>query len=909
MKLPPGIRRIFRLDSIRPDAASELEDELAFHFEQTVAGLRSSGMSEAQARAEAKRRFGSEDAYRRALKRINGKSGRHREEVGVVDIMLGNLKFAVRGIRRAPGFAAAVVLILSLGIGANAVMFGVIDRLLLSPPQHVRDADAVRHVYLQRKGYNNEVEVGRTLTYPDYVDLQAAETFSWVAAYTDPMPLTMGRGAEAERVRAVMASSTLFPLLGPAPALGRFFNADEDALGAGPAVVLSEEFWARRFGSDPEILGRMLDIGGGRYEIVGVTPRGFTGAELNPVDVWLPIQRAAEIEEGGSEWWTGRNARNWWWLRVAVRIDQGADLDVAASQATALHLAGREALLVDDRYDPDARLLLAPIVAAQGPNPSSEAQVAGWLAGVSLIVLLIACFNVANLLLARAQRSRRELSIRMALGVSRGRLLGQLMTESLVLATLGALGATLLAKWGSDAIHSVLLPDIAFADGGLNARLLTFLGVATLLTAGLAGILPALQATRASVGDELRAGSRGIAAGSNRARLVLLVAQAALSVVLLVGAGLFVLSLHGARSVDLGYDGEQLVMVRLEWSETLPTDTRQQVFEDARDRVARLPGVSNASLAYTIPFYSSLGMGRPRVPGLDTVPRHPGGGPYANKVTPEYFETMGLSVLRGRGIEPADRADGAPPVAVITESMAEAYWPGQQALGQCMVWGDEEDDPPCTTVVGVMENFHRQDIREPLPEFQYVVNWSHHNLNGPAQVMMVRTIGPVEEQLLAIRREVGSTSPLIRFPQVTPLMVNVEEQLRSWRLGATMFTVFGILALVVAAIGLYSVLAFDVALRQTELGIRAALGAGASRLVSMVVRRAVALVALGTAIGMVIAVAGSSYMAPLLFDVSPRSPGVYAVVGLTLLVVAGLAGSLPAWRVARVDPTQALQAE
>ena len=535
--------------------------------------------------------------------------------------------------------------------------------------------------------------------------------------------------------------------------------------------------------------------------------------------------------------------------------------------------------------------------------------VARWLAGVSLIVLLIACFNVANLLLARAARWRREMAGRMALGVSRGRLVGQLLTESLVLAGLAAVGALLLAHWGGDALHTVLLPDVAFTDAGMGGRLLTFLGVATLLTAALAGVLPALQATRADVADELRAGARGVSRASGRTRVALLVAQAALSVVLLIGAGLFVTSLRGARSVDLGFDAEGVALVRLEWTGELSTDVRHQAFQAIRDRVARLPGVENAALTYSIPFYTSYGMGTPRVPGLDSVPRHDSGGPYANKVGPEYFATMGLSILRGRGIEAADAAENAPPVAVVTESMADAYWPDDRAVGQCLIWGDEDEDPPCTTVVGVMENFHRQDLQEDDAHFQYVVNWSHPNMLGPAQAMVVRVDGPADEALGGLRAEVMAASTLVRYPVVQTLMDNVEPQLRSWRLGAAMFTVFGLLALVVAALGLYSVLAFDVALRQTELGIRAALGAGAGELVGMVLRRAVLLVALGTALGMAAALAGAPFVEPLLFGVSPRNPVVFAGVAVALIVVAGLAGSLPAWRVARVDPSRALQAE
>ncbi|MEQ9398873.1 MAG: ADOP family duplicated permease [Longimicrobiales bacterium] len=907
MRLPPGIRRLLHLVALRGHPDEEVDEEIAFHFAETVRALQAEGMDEPSARREARRRFGNVAAYRRALRDIDG-GPIQRKGGDVMDVILGNLRFAVRSMKRAPGFAAAVVVILALGIGANAVMFGVVDRLLLSPPQHVAEPDDVRHVYLQREIFNGTRPVGRTLTWPDYEDLQAVDAFSRVAAYTSPQATTLGRGDAAQRVQTVAASWSLFPLLGVTPRTGRFYYEAEDALGADPVAVLSEEFWIRNFGADPDVIGRRIDLGEGSYEVVGVAPAGFTGAELAPVDIWLPIARSQELESGGTGWYDGEHNRNWWWLRVAVRLDEGTDASVAADQATAAHRAGRDALIREDRYDEGATLTLASVIAARGPDPSAEAQVARWLAGVSLIVLLIACFNVANLLLARAARWRREVAVRMALGISRGRLLGQLLTESLVLAGLGAAAALLLARWGGSAIHSILLPNVAFTDAGLSGRLVVFLAAAAVLTAGLAGLLPALQASRSEVADALRAGGRGVSRGSGRTRTLLLVAQAALSVVLLIGAGLFVTSLRNARTADLGFDPEQVVVVRLEWSESLDTETRHQEFQDLRTRVERLPGVESAALTYSIPFYSSIGVGTPRVPGRDSIPSHPSGGPYANKVDAAYFRTMDLQILQGRGFEAADEAAGAPPVMILTESLAEAVWPDGGAVGQCMVFGDD-DDASCTTVVGVVENFHRQDLVEPDPHFQFFFNFPHPSFRGPAQAMMVRTVGPPAEGLEAIRREISSASALVRFPVVQPMTDNIEPQMRSWLLGASMFTVFGVLALIVAALGLYSVLAFDVATRRVELGIRSALGAGSRRLVGMVARRAVLLVGVGVTLGVGAALAGASHVAPLLHETSPRSPVVYLGVVAVLFAVAVVAGLVPAWRVTRVDPREALQAE
>ena len=341
MELPDGIRRLFRLGSIRRDVRSELDDELAFHFEESVRGLVAHGLSQEEAREEARRRFGNEAAYRRALETIDGRRARSEEGVEMMERITSSVGFALRSIRRSPGFAAAIVGILGLGIGANAVMFGVVDRLLLSPPQHVRDADAVRHVYVEREIFNGRRTTGRTITYPDYLDLLNVEGFSDVAAYTSERAMTLGTGEDAERIEVASASPSLFPLLGVVPERGRFFRAEDDAFGADPVVVLAHEFWERRFGSDPDILGRTLDLGAGAFEVVGVAPAGFTGAELAPVDAWLPIARLQELDTGDTGWLDGPYSRNWWWLRAVVRL-ASVDEAVASEQATAAHLAGRE---------------------------------------------------------------------------------------------------------------------------------------------------------------------------------------------------------------------------------------------------------------------------------------------------------------------------------------------------------------------------------------------------------------------------------------------------------------------------------------------------------------------------------------------------------------------------------------
>lgn len=911
MRFPEGIRRLFHLRDVHHGVRRDVDEELRHHFESVERELRARGLPPSEAAKQAQERFGDIEAYRRRLERID--LGRVRMNRGneIIDTSLRAAALALRGLRRAPGFTFAVTTILALGIGANAVMFGVVDRLLLSPPKHIVQADQVRRAYLRRDVSNGRTITSETFTFPDYTDLTVVSGFANVAAYTFSNDMIVGRGEGAGSARVVRATSSFFPTLGVQPALGRFYGPDDDALGATPVTVLSREFWERRFGADPDILGRTLDIGAGSYTVIGIAPAGFTGVGLAPVDVWLPLIRAQEIEVGrdvgGTSW---QEHRNWWWIRVVARLSPRVDAVAGEAEATTAHRSGRQRMIDAGDYDENASILLGPVIAARGPQPGREARVTRWLAGVSLVVLLIACFNVANLLLAREVKRRREVAVRVALGIGRGRLLVELLTESLVLALLGGLSALALAYFGGGALQRALLPDIAFAEPGLGGRLLGFTAVMTVLTGLLSAALPALRASRTDVSDALKNGSPGSGGSRSGTRSGLMVAQAAFSVVLLVGAGLFVRSLREAETLDLGFDPKRVAVVDLDWNGAIPERDQEAVYFEAARLAQSLPGVHSAGLTSVIPFRSSRSIGKPRVPGLDSIPDHPDGGPYVNKVTSGYFEAMGISILRGRGFSSMDDREDAPPTAVVGENMARAIWPDGNALGQCMFFETEEDGaPPCTEVVGIAEDARRQELVEDNPDFMYYLNWSHPAFGGAPRALMVGTVGDAGESLADIRRSLSTVSSQIRFVGGNTLQGNIEPQMRSWKLGAAMFTVFGLLALVVAGWGLYSVLAFDVSRRRRELGIRSALGADVSRLVRLVATRVIVLVSAGIAVGLGACLVGARWLEPLLFGVSAVDPVVYGGVVGVLLAAAAVAGVYPAWRATRVDPTEALRAE
>jgi predicted permease len=844
------------------------------------------------------------------------------------DAMRQNLRTSVRGLLKSPGVSAAIIVTLALGIGANAMMFGVIDRLLLSPPQHLTQPDRLRHLYLERGGADDLRRTSRILTYPDLEDLQALPALESVGGYTAGVgSWTMGVGAEARRVRVQQAAAGFFPTLGVKPARGRFYAADEDAPGAPLTAVLGDEFWEREFGRDPAILGRVLQLNRGRYEVVGIAPAGFTGAELSAVDVWLPLRASAAAESPGD---AGFDDRGMGWINAVVRLKPGVTDDAADAQLTTGYVAARRAFEAErgaaymdrrglPRVDREApRLFTASVIAARGPSRSRVSSIAIWLAGVSLVVLLIACANVANLLLARGIRARREITIRAALGAGRRRLLFQLLTDAGVLAGAGALAALAVAWWSSRVVHAIVVPDVAFTDTGMGLRLLGFVAAAAVMTTLLAGLLPALQASRTAGGDVLRA-SRGNSSSRSDLRGALMIGQITLSVVLLVGAGLFVRSLWRAVATDVGFDYRPTLSVTIE-ANTDPGGTRAErgrrraeLYREALQRVSALPGVRAAALsAATTPLagigIDNFGPNELRIPGFDAIPQMPGGGPFKYSGTERFFETLGLTVTRGRAFEPGEFKAGAEPVAMVNETFARTIWAGRDPLAQCLIYADPDkkgEPAPCRRIVGVFEDIARSGLSEP-PALQAAYPAMP---DANIKAMVIRADGDPAPLIPSIRRAIAGISPAVRFAEIRPGATRFDNLLGPWRLGSMMFGAFGLLALLVAAVGLFSLLAFGVAQRQRELGIRAALGANRRHLIQLVMGQAARLVFGGLALGIAIALAVGRMMGGLLFGVTPTDLPVYGGVILALIVAGGLAGLAPAWRATSVNPARAFEAE
>jgi predicted permease len=644
------------------------------------------------------------------------------------------------------------------------------------------------------------------------------------------------------------------------------------------------------------VVGRFIQISGRDHTIVGVAPKGFTGVGLVPVDVWLPLEASHQGD--------CLDMRGCWWMMAVARLATGVTVEAAEEEATRLHLNGRRDMVERGRYSEEARILLTSLIAAEGPDASAETHVARWLTGVSLIVLLIACANVANLLLARGTRQRREVAVRLALGVDRTRLMGHLMFESILLALSGGLVALLVARWGGGFVRSALLPGVYFPDSAVNGRVLAFAAVASVVAGVIAGLGPAIQSIRTDVSVDLAGGARGGSDRRSRLRGLLTVSQAAMSVVLLIGAGLFVRSLGELRSLDLGLDPDRLLLVNLELrSSNLDRADQIAVYEEAARRVEALPDVESAAFT-SVPFQWGFATSL-EVPGLDSIPTLPGGGPYYFPTSPGYFSTLGVGIVRGRALDASD-TEGSQLVAVVSETMARTLWPGQEALGQCLMVGYGAE--ACTDVVGVAEDAARGGFQD-RPFMAYYLPLEQVDDATPQGLYVRVARGDAATAAATVSPLLRSFSPLVRYANVRSFEEILDPLARSWTLGAAMFTIFGLLALCVAMIGLYSVLAFDVAQRTRELGIRMALGAAKRRLLVGILVSGGRLAVLGVVLGIGAAWLAAPYAGELLFETSPHDPWVIGVVALTLIGVAAVASILPGLRATRVDPMVALRSE
>ncbi len=889
-------------DRLRRDTLDrELAEEIAFHKAQLARDAVHAGASAIDATAAANRRFGNETATREAA--------RERWSFPWLEHLLSDLRYALRGLRRSPGFTATVIITLGLGIGANATMFGVVDQLMFRPLAYLRDPASVHRIYWQWH-QRERLVTSMSGPYTRYVDLQRETTsFAQLAAFSERY-LAVGEGDALRERRVGAVSASYFAFFDARPVLGRFFGDDEDRTPRGADVaVLSHAFWRTEYGGR-DVLGTLIQVGNVRAQIIGVAPPGFHGVnDADPPAVWIPITTFAG--SGGTEdAKTYFTHYRWGWMHIIARLKDGVTLDRATGDATQAFRRSWDAALSDGPgVAPSAVALPTVAISAvrpgAGPDPALEARTAIWVLVVAAIVLVIAAANVTNLFIARALRRQREVAVRLALGASTARLMSQSVVESVVLATLSGVSALLIARWGQAAIATMLTTSTAATVvprelGDWRSMAVTL--VLSLVVGAVVGVVPALLLQRGDLTRALRGGSRGGHAEGRRLRATLLVVQGALSTVLLVGAFLFVRSLDRVRALPMGYDAEQVLLLNRIVRGPFPGSPALRAMTSQLLSAAQaMPQVEAAAWVSSAPFVSTSNTTL-FVDGIDSTARL---GTFTNQVTtPDYFRVMGTRIVRGRGLTDDDRF-GMPDVAVVSESMARVLWPGRDALGAC--FRQRADTMPCVTVVGIAEDMVQGDITG-TQRYHYYLSLSQvTRTDGNGMIVKVRgdAVAQAEAIRRTLQRELGGNAYLT----VQPMRTIVANAQRSWRLGATMFAAFGLLAVLVAAVGLYGVIGYDVAQRMHELGVRVALGAQRRDILRLVMGQGVRLVLTGVALGLAVSLYAGRWLQPLLFEQRAVDPVAYASVGLLMLLVALLASARPAARAAAADPAAAMRTD
>ncbi len=832
----------------------------------------------------------------------------------MADVMRA-VRYAVRTFRREPAFVAGVVVTFGLVIGMNAAMFGLVRRLMLAPPPGIQRAERVVRVGVTLTATDGGVFTMATTSYPVFRALSAlGAAFDAIAAYqADSM--TTGHGADLTEVAAAQVSGRYFAALGVRPAAGRLIDDEDDVLPNGnDVVVLSHAYWQRRFGGGESAVGQQLVVNDERLTIIGVAPPGFNGIDVAAVDLFVPLTTA--LRGRGPGWWSDPRIR-----MVSILARLRAGVSTAAASPMALRSV-RESL--DGSFtDRVSAVPLESIIPGRSARETAQSRIALWLAGVSLVVLLIATANVGTLLLLRAAKRRRDAAVRITLGARSSHLARQSLVESLLLALAGCALGLVLARWFADIVRVTLLPNVAVTR--LIDPQVLLVSVVVACGAGLvSGLGPIVQLRRHNLAADLRAGGSHGASGGTIYQHGLLAMQVALSVVLLVGAGLFVRSLDRVQSQDLGFSTARLLDVTLEFRGAAPAAERDRVHEEAVRRIASIPGVTGVSVVQGMPF-SSHNIPPIHIPGYAMPSPAAVQLPIMYAATPAYLDMMGVGLREGRLFTRADTA-GTPLVVLVNETMARTVWPDRSAVGNCVQVGHGPDpmgaDPmaaaaflPCRTVVGVVRDSRARSLRTEGEEarlMQYYVPFGQvppapfpdvPNVHG----ILVRTSGSPDRLVAPVQRIIQGTSPLPVYARVRPYQTLIDPQLRSWRLGATLFSAFGLLALGIASVGLFAVVSYLVAQRTREIGVRLALGGSGARVGRIVIGDALRMAALGAAAGVTIAVVAAPLVQGMLFETSAREPAILLAAASVFLLVTIGAAALPAWRASRVSPMTVLR--
>ncbi len=819
--------------------------------------------------------------------------------------LIRDLKFTFRSSLKSPAFVLTAVVTLALGIGVNTSIFSVVNAVLLRPLP-VTDPDRLVDLYTSETGFAHA-----TSSFADYQDFRDESTTIQDLAGHTTMFASLDWEGQAELIAGALATWNYFDVLGVRPLLGRFFLPGEDRTeGTHPVTVLGHRFWERRFAGDPGVLGQTIKLNGTDYTIVGVGPADFQGVYPGlRVDIWIPTMMVEAVEAVGfhssapspGETMIERRGRRW--LFIKGRLSEGASIEQAQAEMNTIMARLGEAYPESN----DGRQITLVPTSEVRINPGLDGAmlpVAAFLLAVVGIVLLIACANVANMFLARASSRRGEVAIRLALGTGRGRLIRQLLTESLTVSLAGGSLGVLLSLIGTRLLvaYQPPVPVPITLDVSIDGRVLLFSVLVSIATGAIFGLTPALAAVRTDLVSALKsAGRTGAAGGRAGLRGALVISQVALSLVLLIGAMLIIRSLDATNTIDLGFEAKNLAVLTFDLDMHGYSDRDGRAFYDRlSERVRALPDVVDAGVSERLPFSINIVQSSVFL-GTETLDTEAPFSVDSTRVGRGYFSTIGAEIIEGRDFSSTDTPD-SPPVAIVSEAMARRFWPAESAVG------DHFTRPSGTTyeIIGVAADYKVRTVgEEPRP----FIHYSRSQAYNPYGSMLVQTRGPASPQLPALRRVAEEIDPNILFLQVTTLEIEMATSLFGARAGATLLAGFGLFGVFLAAVGLYGVISYSVGARTREVGTRMALGASRADVIGQFVREGMRLVGIGILIGAAAAAAVSRVLASLLYGISPLDPISFVAAASILGAVALAANLIPAGSASRIDPMRALGSE
>ncbi|HKH49586.1 MAG TPA: ABC transporter permease [Thermoanaerobaculia bacterium] len=872
----------------REAVLGDIDEEMRLHIEMETEANMERGMQPAEARRAAQRNFGNLDRLRETAYEVRGG--------GFIETFWQDVRYGARVLAKNKGFTAVAVLTLALGIGANTAIFSVVHELLLRP---------LPYAGAERLGLLWEITPeGRhqnSSSPANYRNWQTqSTTFESMAAFTDRRISLTGGGGEPEELIVQYATPELLRVLRVEPAFGRFFTSEDAVEGAGKVVVLSHGLWKRRFGGDPHMIGKPITLSGAPTTVIGILPPGFqwyirqsatTGGR--PAEVWMPLALPAE----------GPRTRGRY-LSVVARLKPGAAFEQAGAQMRTI--AARNEI-ESPEYNKGFGGEIVPLREQLVGNVRPALLI---LLGAVALVLLIACANVANLLLSRAAAREKEIALRTAIGARRARVVRQLLTESLLLAVLGSLLGLLFAWWGLKALVAISPADLVNLEGvGLNLPVLAVTLAVSLTTGILFGLVPALEATRLNLNDALKEGGKGTgqSARSQRLRSALVITEIALALVLLAGAGLLVKSFVGLQRVNTGFNPENVLtmVLRLPGAKYKEETQLTAFFNQTMERLRTLPGVRNVGMVNYLPFYGGLGSatdfiveGRPAPP--------PGLAPTTDvRVTDGgYFAAMGIPLLRGRSFTGVENRE-ARHVILINDALAQKYFPGENPLGK-RIAVNMSDEPFPSEIIGIVADVKHESLVTDAPPTVFM---PFPDLPYPFMTLVLRTAGDPADLVPSVRSAIRAIDPEQPIADVRTMRRVMSEFNGRARFNTILLGLFAALATILAAVGIFGVMSYSVTLRTREIGLRMALGAQPGQVLKLILKQGLLLTLIGIAVGLAGALALTRVLSGLLFGVGSNDPVTFATIVVLLTVVSWIACYIPARRATRVDPLLALSAE